>query len=92
MQAYERTRHQTEGGLMPLVDGLAAVNEPRWLALLNGGKASAPKGTDREGNPEGRIYASAHIGGTPDSESAYKLTRCHTRSPWAGSKDTRRVK
>ena len=75
MQAYERTRHQTEGGLMPLVDGLAAVNEPRWLALLNGGKASAPKGADREGNPEGRTYTSAHIGGTPDSESAHKLTR-----------------
>ena len=27
---------QTEGGLLPLVDGLAAVEEPRWLALLTG--------------------------------------------------------
>ncbi len=27
---------------MPLVDGLAAVEEPRWLALLNGGSGLAP--------------------------------------------------
>ena len=50
-------------------------DEPRWLALLNGGKSCAPKGADREGNPEGRTYTSAHIGGTPNSESAYRVSR-----------------
>jgi hypothetical protein len=54
---------------MPLIDGLAAVQEPRWLAPLNGGKGNASKGADREGNPEDRTYTSAHIGSTPDSES-----------------------
>jgi len=39
LQAYERTRQQVEGGLMPLIDGLAAVEEPKWLALPNGGKS-----------------------------------------------------
>ena len=41
---------------MPPIDGLAAVEEPRWLALLNGGKSYPSKGADREGNPEGRTY------------------------------------
>ena len=71
MQAYERTRHQTEGGLMPLVDGLAAVEEPRWLALLNGGKSYPSKGADREGNPEGRTYTRAR----QTRKVTYKLTR-----------------
>ena len=30
LQAFERTRQQAEGELMPLIDGLAAVEEPRW--------------------------------------------------------------
>jgi hypothetical protein len=67
---YERTRHQTKGGLMPLVDGLAIVEEPRWLAPLNGGSGlEPPKGPAGEGNPEGHGYTSAHIGPGQDSES-----------------------
>ena len=43
---------------------------PPWknqggVALLKG-RASASKGADREENPKGRTYTSAHIGGTPD--------------------------
>src|SRR4029450_6121665 len=30
------------GGQMPLLDGLAAVEERRWLALQNGGSGLAP--------------------------------------------------
>ena len=35
--AYERTRHQTEGGLMPLL----------WVGRRDGGQASTSPGTDR---------------------------------------------
>ena len=54
---------------MPLTDGLAALEGPRWLALLNGGRGSASQETDREGIPEGRSYTSAHVERGPDSES-----------------------
>ena len=53
------TRHQVEGGLMPL----------SWVGRRDGGQASASPGTDREGIPEGRGYTSAHVGRGPDSES-----------------------
>jgi hypothetical protein len=47
---------------MPLLDGFAAVEEPRWLALKKRGAGLAsPKGPGREGNPEGHDYTSAHI-------------------------------
>jgi hypothetical protein len=48
---------------MPLVDGLAVAEDPRWLALPEPGVgASASQGTGREGNPEGHGYRSAPIG------------------------------
>jgi hypothetical protein len=44
-----------KAALMPPVDGLAAVKEPRWLALLNGGSGLAPpKGPT--GREPGRSY------------------------------------
>jgi hypothetical protein len=66
LQAYERTRHQTEGGLMPLVDRLAAVEEPRWLALMNGGSYRLPR--DGEIRRVTAIQARTLRRG-PDSES-----------------------
>jgi hypothetical protein len=51
---------------MPLIMGWPPLEEPRWLALL---EQAPPQGTEREVNPEGHGYTSAHIGHGPDSES-----------------------
>ena len=53
---------QTEGGLLPLVDGLARRGRTK---VAGAGGHSAYQGTGREGNPEGH----AHIARGPDSES-----------------------
>jgi hypothetical protein len=57
---------------MPLTDGLAALEGPRWLALLNGGSGQRlPR--DPTGREFRRVaaYASARMGRRPDSESTH---------------------
>ena len=56
-RGYERTRHQTEGGLMPL----------SWVGRRDGGRLAPPQGPTRS-ESKGRSYTSAYVGCRPDSE------------------------
>jgi len=71
LQAYERTRQQVEGGLMPLIDGLAAVEEPKVAGAAERGEKLALQRGRREGNPGGRTYTRAR----QTRKVTYKLTR-----------------
>jgi hypothetical protein len=51
----------------------------RWRATLRGERRAPPKRTDREGNPEGRRYRSAHAKPKPDSESTHERARASWR-------------
>jgi hypothetical protein len=57
--AYERTRHQVEGGLMPLL----------WVGRRDGGQASASPGTDLVAIRKVAANLSAHVGRKSGSES-----------------------
>jgi hypothetical protein len=63
---------RSEGGLMPLTDGLAAVEGPRSAGAAERGVGAAPpkRPTGREFR-KAAAYTSAHMGRGPDSESTH---------------------